>query len=256
MTMRAPTLFRLATAAAALAGLAACADAQRPPASSQPAIVVVPPPSAMSPQGQAPMPMAPGPMTTPAPQSTPSMVLAGHLASYRTPESAQAGWQQLVRQQPALQTLKPYFVPVTINGQPWVRLLAGDFPNTEEVNRFCNWARSNRMYCVPMPVAAASQPNAALPRAAAPAAQPAPGAGTQQRQRQPRGTPQPAAETPPPAMMSPAPAVPPPPPAASMVAPPPAPAQVPATANGQTAPQQLAPPLPPRRQPSNTPIPQ
>jgi hypothetical protein len=199
----------------------------------------------------------------------PAMALAGHLASYRTAESAQAGWQQLVRQQPALQTLKPYFVPVTINGQPWIRLLAGDFPNSEEVNRFCNWARSSRMYCVPMPVAVANQPNAHMPRANAPAAAtPAaptttPGTGTMQRQRQPRGTPQPTAEMPPPApapapMAAPAPAA----PAATMTAPPPAPAtmqpapmpQAAPAANG--APQQLAPPLPPRRQPSNSGIPQ
>lgn len=249
-------------AGAALVALVACADDSARMPAAQPAIVVAPAAAAQR-DGAGTASGADGPRPhggRPGSQSAqaPSMVLAGHLASYRTAESAQAGWQQYVRQQPALQTLKPYFVPVTINGQPWIRLLAGDFPNAEEVNRFCNWARSNRMYCVPMPVAAANQPNAQMPRASAPAAAPAaPGSGTMQRQRQPRGTPQPAAEMPapaaPPAQMPAAPAatVTPPPPAPVPQAPTP---QAAPAANG--APTPLAPPLPPRRQPSNTGIPQ
>jgi hypothetical protein len=176
--------------------------------------------------------------------------LAGHLASYRTAESAQAGWQQLVRAQPALQTLKPYFVPVTINGQPWVRVLAGDFPNTEEVNRFCNWARAQKLYCVPMPVSGAAQPMP--PSAAAP------------RQRQPRGTPQPAAPAPAPAapqtMMVPAaPEAPPVAAAPAAVAPPPpamAASPMPMANPAAQPPQPLAPPLPPRRQPTQPALPQ
>ncbi|MFN8760493.1 MAG: SPOR domain-containing protein, partial [Tagaea sp.] len=183
--------FRLAAALAALAALAAC-ETRGVGGQARDAIVVPPPPPPpqtmpqMAPMAQ-PAQMAPAPMQAPPAQSA-GPALAGHLASYRTPESAQAGWQQLVRAQPALQTLRPYFVPVTINGQPWVRLLAGDFPNAEEVNRFCNWARANRMYCMPMPVQAAAQPNAAMSQAAPAAAQ--------QRQRQPRGTPQPGASAP------------------------------------------------------------
>lgn len=139
MTIRARKSSML-LAEAALVALAACADDSARMPAAQPAIVIAPPPpppSAMAPVPQV-APMAPAPMmAAPAPQAAqaPSMVLAGHLASYRTAESAQAGWQQYVRQQPALQTLKPYFVPVTINGQPWIRLLAGDFPNAEDVVR-------------------------------------------------------------------------------------------------------------------------
>jgi hypothetical protein len=250
---------RMAAALAALAMLPACGmfDGEDP----RPMIVVPPPPpppqtmmvpqaAPQMPMGQAPAPMAPSPMQTPPAQAAGS-ALAGHLASYRTAESAQAGWQQLVRAQPALQTLKPYFVPVTINGQPWVRLLAGDFPNAAEVNRFCNWARANRMYCMPMPVAGAAQPSAAMPQGtpAAPAAQ---------RQRQPRGTPQNSA----PAMAPAAPAMAPgmapaaPPAAAPAPAPQsaaPAPAAQPAA---NQPPQPLAPPLPARRQPAQPGIPQ
>jgi hypothetical protein len=72
-------------------------------------VVVVPPPPpppqapAMAPQAapqmpmaQAPAPMAPAPTQAPQAQAMGS-ALAGHLASYRTAEGAQAGWQQLVR---------------------------------------------------------------------------------------------------------------------------------------------------------------
>ncbi|CAN0348661.1 unnamed protein product, partial [Phaeothamnion confervicola] len=116
-----------------------------------------PPPTAMQAPQMAPQqpqmaPMQAAPPAAPAPRTGNGM-LAGHLASYRTAESAQTGWQQLMRRQPALQTLKPYFLPATVNGQPWVRLLAGDFPNAEEVNRFCNWARAQSLYCVPMTIA-------------------------------------------------------------------------------------------------------
>jgi hypothetical protein len=259
MTMRVRNL-RILAACAALAALPACGmfDGQ------DPRHVVVPPPppppqapmmlpqaGQQMPMAQAPAPMAPSPMQTPPAQAM-GPALAGHLASYRTAESAQAGWQQLVRAQPALQTLRPYFVPVTINGQPWVRLLAGDFPNAEEVNRFCNWARANRMYCMPMPVAGAAQPNAGMPQAA-PAA----------RQRQPRGTPQPAAPmaTPAPTM---APAMTPAPQSAAPIAPPPtmatpaapAPAQSTPQPAANQPPQPLAPPLPARRQPQNPALPQ
>lgn len=250
--------FRTLALFAALAALPGCGlfdgDDPRhvvvvpPPPPPPQAPVMMPQMAPQMPMAQAPAPMAPSPMQA-APAQPMAQALAGHLASYRTAESAQAGWQQLVRAQPALQTLRPYYVPVTINGQPWVRLLAGDFPNAEEVNRFCNWARSNRMYCMPMPVAGAAQPNAGVPQAA-----PA------QRQRQPRGTPQPPAQTAPaqpaPAMApSMAPAAPTPQSAAPAMAPPPAAAQ-PAQPAANQPPQPLAPPLPARRQPQNPSLPQ
>lgn len=247
-----------AIAVAALVALSAC-DSLMP---SRPAVSVLPapPPPPSAPMMAPALPAAPppqmAPMATPAPTPAPaprpaSGALAGHLASYRTAESAQAGWQQLVRAQPALQTLKPYFLPATVNGQPWVRLLAGDFPNAEEVNRFCNWARAQRLYCQPMTVGANGQ--------AMPAATAAP------RQRQPRGTPQPAAPAPTPAPAAPAgqsmmmPAQPSAPPVATAPAvvapPPPAPAQQ-VTNPAAQPPQPLAPPLPPRRQPGQPALPQ
>lgn len=265
---------RSAIALAALAALGACdAAMMRPP--PQQAINVLPPPPPPSVQQQQAMqtpPPAPmgqmSPMQgTPAPAAParpamPTGAFGGHLESYHSAEAAQAGWQALVKKQPALQTLKPYFVPVTVKGQPWVRVVAGDFPNRDEVNRFCNWARAQKMYCQPMSLSAAGQ---AMPPAVN---TPAP------RQRQPRGTPQPAAPAAVPAP-APAPAPAPPPPAAPapaaapsngatmmMPAPaaPPAPAAAPAPAaqaNPATQPPQpLAPPLPPRRQPTQPAIPQ
>ncbi len=252
--------FRFAIALAGLATLAACDDA---PVNRQAVMVLPPPPpppslsaaqqqqmaqqqmaqqQQMQQQQMAPMQAAPAP-AAPAPRAA-SGALAGHLASYHTNEAAQAGWQQLVRAQPALQTLKPYFIPATINGQQWVRVLAGDFPNTEEVNRFCNWAKAQRLYCAPMPISGASQampPSAAAPRTP----------------RQPRGTPQPAPAAPGgQSLMMPAqPAAAPPPPmqaAPAAVAPPPMQAANPAL----QPPQPLAPPLPPRRQASQPALPQ
>lgn len=257
MTKRVRNL-RILAAFAALAVLPACGmfdgeDTRHmvvvpPPPPPPQAPLMVPQAAPQMPMAQAPAPMAPSPMQAPSAQAM-GRVLAGHLASYRTAESAQAGWQQLVRAQPALQTLRPYYVPVTINGQPWVRLLAGDFPNAEEVNRFCNWARANRIYCMPMPVAGAAQPNAGMPQAA-PAA----------RQRQPRGTPQPAAPMMAPAQPAPAMTPAPAPQSAAPMAPPPAIAQPAAPPPAQPAasqpPQPLAPPLPARRQPQNPGLPQ
>jgi hypothetical protein len=247
MALRPSTKF--AFALAALGALTACADLT----TSRQAVTVLPPPPAPPSLSQAPAPppqmapmQAPAPATAPTPR-TGNGALAGHLASYRTAESAQAGWQQLVRAQPALQTLKPYFVAATINGQPWVRVLAGDFPNAEEVNRFCNWARAQRLYCAPMTINSAGQ--------AMPAATAAP-----RPQRQPRGTPQPAAPAAPAgqSMMTPAQPEAPPPVAAAPAAvapPPPAPAQQVSNPAAQP-PQPLAPPLPPRRQPSQPAVPQ
>jgi pyruvate dehydrogenase E2 component (dihydrolipoamide acetyltransferase) len=245
---------RVATRAVAVPFAAALLGACGMLGPDRTAVVVTPPPppptmmQSAAPQQMAPLQVAPAPAPAAAPAPARSAALAGHLASYKSAESAQAGWQQLVRRQPALQTLKPYFVPVTISGQPWVRVLAGDFPNAEEVNRFCNWARAQSLYCVPMPVNGASQ--AAPPRATAPAAA---------RPRQPRGTPQPAAPAAAPAPMT-APAAPSqsqqmiPAPAPAAVAPPPA-SNGP-TAAAPTATQPLAPPLPPRRQPTQPAVPQ
>lgn len=245
---------KTAFAIAALGALTACADLTP----QRQAVTVLPPPPAPPSLSQVPAP-APqmAPMQAPAPAAAPapapratSGALAGHLASYRTAESAQAGWQALVRAQPALQTLKPYFVAATINGQPWVRVLAGDFPNTEEVNRFCNWARAQRLYCVPMTINSAGQSMPVTTAAPRP-------------QRQPRGTPQPAAPAAAPAapagqsMMTPAQPAPPPVAAApaAVAPPPPAPPQQ-VNNPAMQPPQPLAPPLPPRRQPSQPALPQ
>jgi hypothetical protein len=174
--------------------------------------------------------------------------MGGHLVSYKSMEAAEAGWQALVRRQPALQQLRPYFVPVMVRGEPWVRLVAGDFPDRDEVNRFCNWARAQQLYCAPMPLAGASLENPSSIMSGAGGAN-----GTASRQRQPRPAPaqQSGLNDP---LPIPAPATPPTPVAPPVAA---APALVaPAPAANNVPAQPLAPPLPPRRQPGNPSLPQ
>lgn len=181
-----------------------------------------------------------------ASSSMAGLAMGGHLASHKSMEAAEAGWQALVRRQPALQQLRPYFVPVLVRGEPWVRVLAGDFPDRDEVNRFCNWARAQQLYCAPMPLAGASleNPSSIVGGGAGAASSGSTPAANRQRQPRPAAAPAPqaSAET----LQVPAPVAAPPPvaPAPVLVAPAPTPAQ------------QLAPPLPPRRQPGNPSLPQ
>jgi len=174
------------------------------------------------------------------------LAMGGHLVSYKSMEAAEAGWQALVRRQPALQQLRPYFVPVMVRGEPWVRLLAGDFPDRDEVNRFCNWARAQQLYCAPMALAGASLENPSSIGAGAGAANGAAPAAAA-RQRQPRPAPQSGTND---ALPVPGPAAAPTPVAAApeLVAPNSGTNNVPA--------QPLAPPLPPRRQATNPTLPQ
>jgi|GEM_PF-3491992 len=182
-----------------------------------------------------------------APAPAGNLVMGGHLESHKSMEGAEAAWQALVRKQPALQQLRPYFVPVLVRGEPWVRVLAGDFPDRNEVNQFCNWARAQRLYCAPMPLAGASLENPSSITGGG-GAGPANSAPRPQPQRQPRGTPQSGDG----ALPVPAPVAAPPPVAAPVAA---APALV-APAPNAAPPQPLAPPLPPRRQPGNPALPQ
>lgn len=186
------------------------------------------------------------------------LVMGGHLVSYKSMEAAEAGWQALVRKQPALQQLRPYFVPVLVRGEPWVRLIAGDFPDRDEVNRFCNWARAQQLYCAPMPLAGASleNPSSIVSGGGATSGGAASGgapAAASQRQRQPRPA------SPPQSGLNDALPVPGPVAAPTPVAPPvaAAPALVAPAPNANNVPAQpLAPPLPPRRQPGNPALPQ
>ncbi len=175
------------------------------------------------------------------------LAMGGHLVSFKSMEAAEAGWQALVRRQPALQQLRPYFVPVMVRGEPWVRLVAGDFPDRDEVNRFCNWARAQQLYCAPMPLAGASLENPSSLTGGTSGG----GAPAASRQRQPRPA------TPPQSGLNDALPVPGPAAAPTPVAPPvaAAPALVAPNANNVPA-QPLAPPLPPRRQPGNPALPQ
>jgi hypothetical protein len=176
------------------------------------------------------------------------LAMGGHLVSFKSMEAAEAGWQALVRRQPALQQLRPYFVPVMVRGEPWVRLVAGDFPDRDEVNRFCNWARAQQLYCAPMPLAGASLENpSSIMSGGGASNNSAPAAAARQRQPRPAAPPQSGLNDP---LPVPAPAAAPTPVAA-------APALVAPVPNANNTPAQpLAPPLPPRRQPGNPGLPQ
>jgi hypothetical protein len=183
--------------------------------------------------------------------ATGGLAMGGHLVSYKSMEAAEAGWQALVRRQPALQQLRPYFVPVLVRGEPWVRLVAGDFPDRDEVNRFCNWARAQQLYCAPMPLAGASLENPSSIMSGGGATSGGAPAAARQRQPRPAAPPQSGLND---ALPVPGPAAAPTPVAPPVAA---APALVAPAANANNVPAQpLAPPLPPRRQATNPSLPQ
>jgi hypothetical protein len=257
------TLRVLAGLCLALAASACASDGPDPRAAS-----IAPPPPPPNPLQAQPPQAAPPPQTAQMPQqpqprapqqaaaqpraaSNAGLPMGGHLVSYKSMEAAEAGWQALVRRQPALQQLRPYFVPVMVRGEPWVRLVAGDFPDRNEVNRFCNWARAQQLYCAPMPLAGASLENPSSIMSGGGAAAGAAPAAAAQRQPRPAPAQQSGLNDP---LPIPAPAAPPTPVAPPVAA---APALVaPAPNPNNVPPQPLAPPLPPRRQPGNPPLPQ
>jgi hypothetical protein len=104
----------------------------------------------------------------------------GHLASYSKEADAIRGWDQIVRRQSSIGGLKRYLIPIDSARGPMVRLIAGDFPNQEEANRFCTWAKQQNHYCAVMQLDAsrrmASPPAAPGRPEARPARQPAPAA--------------------------------------------------------------------------------
>jgi len=79
-----------------------------------------------------------GTTTAAASASAPGRFLV-HLASYRAQETAEAGWQTLVRTyKPLLDTLRPVTAKISVPGKgEFVRLLAAAFNESGQANRLC-----------------------------------------------------------------------------------------------------------------------
>lgn len=77
-----------------------------------------------------------------------------HLASYRAPEHAQRGWDQLHGAHRAeLEGLLPLIVPTQIEGQGlYYRLIAGPILSLEDARRRCEALEAREQYCRPMHV--------------------------------------------------------------------------------------------------------
>lgn len=164
-------------------------------------------PVAMAPP---PPPPPPEPAPVAAPPRPTGPMYGGHLASYSREADAIRGWNSIVRQHSSIGTLKRHLVTADTPKGRMVRVVAGDFPSLDEVNRFCTWAKQQSLYCAVMQLSADGMMASPLPAPARPA-------------RAAR----PAAVAPAPAM-APAPA--PMAPAAPMMAPATPPAMPPATA--------------------------
>ncbi len=87
----------------------------------------------------------------------------GHLASYYRDADALRGWNIIVRQQSSIGSLTRHIVPIQTPKGPMVRLIAGDFPNSEEATRFCTWAHQQRLYCQVMQLGADDKAATAVP---------------------------------------------------------------------------------------------
>lgn len=124
--------------------------------------------------------MAPPPPTGP--------LYGGHLASYSREADAMRGWNNIVRQHSSIGTLKRYLVAADTPKGKMMRLIAGDFTTLDEAQRFCVWAKQQKLYCAVMRLAADGMSATPLP---APARAPRPA-------RAPAPAPAPASPAPPP----------------------------------------------------------
>lgn len=81
--------------------------------------------------------------------------LGVHLASYRAPEHAQRGWDQLHGAHRAeLEGLLPLILPSQIEGRGlYYRLIAGPIPSPEDARRRCEALEASEQCFRPMHVA-------------------------------------------------------------------------------------------------------
>lgn len=80
---------------------------------------------------------------------TESVLFGVHLASYRKPEEARAGWRQLQRENPEeLGLLEPRVESVSVTGKgKFVRLVGGGFASRDKAEALCLQLKSRGLFC-------------------------------------------------------------------------------------------------------------
>ncbi|WP_411816026.1 SPOR domain-containing protein [Hyphococcus sp. DH-69] len=80
---------------------------------------------------------------------TESVLFGVHLASYRKPDEARAGWRQLQRENPEeLGLLEPRIESVAVTGKGnFVRLVGGGFASRDKAEALCLQLKSRGLFC-------------------------------------------------------------------------------------------------------------
>lgn len=76
-----------------------------------------------------------------------SVLFGAHIASYRQVDLARQGWQ-LFSQLPAFQSLNGRIEAVTLDDGNWLRLKAGPFETSAQVEAFCDRIQSSGDWCM------------------------------------------------------------------------------------------------------------
>lgn len=99
-----------------------------------------------------PVAAAPPPIVAPKEELRPAPVVA-HVASYGRLADAMRGWAKLrLQYKDMFGKLEPRTSETQVNGRTYTRLLASGFGSDDEARRFCDWAKSVKLYCVLLPL--------------------------------------------------------------------------------------------------------
>lgn len=99
-----------------------------------------------------PVAAVPPPLTAPKEAAKPAPVVA-HVASYSRLADAMRGWAKLrLQYKERFARLEPRTSETQVLGRTYTRLLAAGFENDDEARRFCDWAKSIKLYCVLLPL--------------------------------------------------------------------------------------------------------
>ena len=99
-----------------------------------------------------PLAAVPPPATPPKEEAKAAPVVA-HVASYGRLADAMRGWAKLrLQYKDAFAKLEPRTSETQVAGRTYTRLLASGFDSDAEAQRFCDWAKSVKLYCVLLPL--------------------------------------------------------------------------------------------------------
>lgn len=99
-----------------------------------------------------PVAAVPPPAEPPKATEKPAPVVA-HVASYGRLADAMRGWAKLrLQYKDTFAKLEPRTSETQVLGRTYTRLLASGFDSDEEARRFCDWAKSVKLYCVLLPL--------------------------------------------------------------------------------------------------------